>query len=207
MHKSKIICSGRMQYMGKWFGRWMQHADFMTHHRFLCEGGLFAMPMYHDMGKMGRITLHIWYYICCNWHLTIKPHSSLNKVSTRTGTCWSSSHCSSIEPWFLNSLVHTRLNVRWDIEAHVTTLINCAHFPLNMFQTLNIIVLYNGLPPITFDYLHIFNPTQPNPNTNFSHSHSVHSQLWHSFVKFSNIKSHKSVSKYFVKKLYFCSHE
>ena len=40
---------------------------------------------------------------------------------------------------------------------------------------------------ITFNYGCQTSSTKPNSCTNFSHSHSVHSQFWHSLIKFLNI--------------------
>ena len=62
----KVLCSDRMQDMKKSFGRW--DATHLFHDASInsfVKDAFFAMPMYHDMGKMWRLTLHTLYYICC----------------------------------------------------------------------------------------------------------------------------------------------
>ena len=55
-----------------------------------------------------------------------------------------------------------------------------------MFITL----CYDSMPLITSNYASHTSSTKPNPCTNSSHSHGVHSRLQHSLVKFLNIESH-----------------
>ena len=62
MHKSKFLCPGWMQDLGKWFGAW--DATHLVHDTSL-DLRPFATTMYVDMGKMWRFTLHTSYYTCC----------------------------------------------------------------------------------------------------------------------------------------------
>ena len=65
-----------------------------------------------------------------------------------------------------------------------------AHFALNKLKSLSITLWYNAW--CVCDSFHT-SSTKPNPCTNLSHNHNVHSQLEHSSVNFMNIKSRYSL--------------
>ena len=67
--------------------------------------------------------------------------------------------------------------------------IKCVYFGLNKFKSQSITLWYNALPSIIFNYAFHACSTKPYPRTNFSHSHSLHSQLQHSIVKCLKIDS------------------
>ena len=85
-------------------------------------------------------------------------------------------------------------DVRWGVGAQVMRVANYSHFALNKFESLIITLGYNALPLIIFDYAVHISSSKPNPCTNFSHNHNVHSRLQHSLVKFLNIESRYSLS-------------
>ena len=65
-HKSKNLCSSLMEDMETWFRRWdtihlRHYASIDSSMNKVC----FAIPMYHDMGEMWRLTFHRLCYICC----------------------------------------------------------------------------------------------------------------------------------------------
>mgnify|MGYP007059122110 CR=1 FL=1 len=82
--------------------------------------------------------------------------------------------------------------------------VDYTHFAQNKFKSLSITLRYNVLLIITFDYALHTCSTKPNPCTNFSHSHSVHSQLWHSLVNLLNGQTCNS-HRYYMETLHvFC---
>ena len=84
--------------------------------------------------------------------------------------------------------------MRWDVGAQVMRVVGYAHFALNKFESQRITLSYNALALIIFDHAFHTSSTKPNPCTNFSHNHNMHSRLQHSLVKFLNIKSRYSLS-------------
>ena len=72
--------------------------------------------------------------------------------------------------------------------------VNYAHIALNKFKSLSITLWHNALPLIIFDHAFHTSSTKPNPCTNFSHNHNVHSRLQLSLAKFLSIVSRYSPS-------------
>ena len=92
-------------------------------------------------------------------------------------------------------LDHMHCDVRRGVGAQVMRVVDNAHFALNKFESLSIILWYNApLPLIIFDHVFHTSSTKPNLCTNFSHNQNVHSRLQHSFEKFLNIKTCYSLS-------------
>ena len=91
-------------------------------------------------------------------------------------------------------LDHTHYDMRQGVGAQEMTIAEYTHFALDKFKSLSSTLWYNGLPLITFDYaFHMFS-SKPNPCTNFSHSHNVHSQSQIVLVKLLIIKNRYSLS-------------
>ena len=103
-------------------------------------------------------------------------------------------------------LDHMHCDVRRGVGAHVMRVVDYAHFSLNKFESLNITHGYNALPLKIFDHAFHKSSTKPNPCTNFSHNHNVHSWLKHSLVNFFNIKSRYSLSHVSHEMWFFGSH-
>ena len=81
--------------------------------------------------------------------------------------------------WTIASMRLTLHSLRCEmgIGTQVMRVVGYAQFPRNKFKRLSITLWCNALPLITFNYAFHTSSTRPNPCTNFSNSHNVHSQL------------------------------
>ena len=94
----------------------------------------------------------------------------------------------------IRTITSMHCNVRRGIGAQMMRVVNYAHFALNKFESLKITFWYIALPLTIFDYAFHTSSTMPNPYTNFSHNHNVHSRLQHSLLNLLSIKTCYSLS-------------
>ena len=141
-----------MKDMEKWFGRW--DATHLIHEnitRFLCKWGLFATPMYHDIGEMWKLTLHTLYHTAPNYK-TIFFAERENRT-----------HRYMLEPILLSAiwtiafmrLISHALRFETGRWAQVMRMVDYAHFSLNKSESR---VSYFDSVPLT---LIIFDPCFP----------------------------------------------
>ena len=166
----------------------------------------FSLVMYANVsGKMTRLTIHTLYCVCCThiymFHISLLCTGfyicffivSLLLCNPMYLEKWRGSqfihyneyvaHIYTLpsRPLLPYNLVHTCFEVRWDVGAHVMRHVNYVH-ALHKFRSLRITLWYNVLPLITFNHAFIRSATHPNPGTNSSHNHNVHSQTF--IIKF-----------------------
>ena len=128
----------------------------------------FLTPIYHDMGKMRRLMLHILYHVCCANYKNI----IFSKGKTTP-------YDYMLEPIPLSTI---RTIASMQLGSHTLRCeMGCCvkSDESNWLFTL----WYNALPLISLNYAFHTSLTKLNSSTNFSHNHNVHSRLQHSLVQ------------------------
>ena len=176
-HKSKILCSGWMQDLEKWFGRW--DARHLLHDASLdssVNDVFLQRQCIITWEKCGgsRFT---------NYTINVAPNYKtifFAKRGSRTHR-YMLEPIPPFEPLLSCDLARMHWDVRRDVGAQVMRVADYAQFALNKFESQSITLWYNAPPLTIFDHaFHI--SLEPNPCTNFSHNHNVHSQLQHSLL-------------------------